>query len=167
MLFKTPHTHLKGQNITKTDTIKDKLKMSSYGKYIKELTEKYKLQNNVVFTGILDEKQMCERHFKSHVFVSPSSVENESNSLSEAKIMGVPCVASYAGGVTDRIQHGIDGFVYQYDASYMLAYYVCEIFANDQLAISVSEKAKTNAKKINDSRKNIQTLINIYKKILK
>lgn len=156
-----------GQNVTKTDTLRARLKLSSYGKYIKELIQKYRLQNHVVFTGILNEKQMCERHIKSHVFVSPSSVENESNSLSEAKIMGVPCVASYAGGVTDRIEHGKDGFFYQPEATYMLAYYVCEIFENDQLAISVSEKAKTNANIINDAGKNIQTLINIYKRIFK
>jgi len=108
--FPDTKLYVSGQNITKSDTLKDKLKISSYGKYIKELIEKYNLQKNVLFTGILDEKQMCKRYLKSHVFVSPSIVENESNSLSEAKILGVPSVDSYVGGVIDRIEHGKDGF---------------------------------------------------------
>ena len=159
--------YVSGQNITKSDTLKEKIKRSSYGKYIKELIKRYNLGKNIVFTGILDEKQMCKRFLKSHVFVSPSIVENESNSLSEAKIMGVPCVASYVGGVTDRIEHGKDGFFYQYDAPYMLAHYVCEIFKNKDLAISFSKKAKINAQKTNNIKSNIQTLKNIYEKIQK
>ena len=159
--------YISGQNITKSDTLKEKLKMSSYGKYIKELIERCDLEKIVVFTGILDEKQMCQRFLKSHVFVSSSIVENESNSLSEAKIMGVPSVASYVGGVTDRIEHGKDGFFYQHDAPYMLAYYVCKIFENEDLAISFSKKAKINAQKTNNIKINIQTLKRIYKEIYK
>ena len=163
--FSDVKLYIGGQDITKSDTLKDKLKTSSYGKYIQELIGRYNLGKSVVFTGILDEQQMCERYLRSHVFVSPSIIENESNSLSEAKIMGVPCVASYVGGVTNRIQHGKDGFFYQHDAPYMLAHYVEEIFANDTLAISVSEEAKINAKKVNDISINTKTLIKIYEEI--
>ena len=42
-------------------------------------------------------------------------------------------MASYVGGVTDKIEHGKDGFFYQHDAPYMLAHYVCEIFSSDDL----------------------------------
>ena len=158
--------YVSGQNIIKSDTLKDKLKISSYGKYIKEDINKNNLQNKVIFTGILDEKQMCERYLKSHVFVSPSIVENESNSLSEAKIMGVPSVASYVGGVTDRIEPGKDGFFYQHDAPYMLAYYVCEIFANDDLALQFSKKTRKHALKTHDRETNTKRLIQIYREIL-
>ena len=163
--FPDTKLYVGGQNITKSDTLKDKIKISSYGKYIKELIKRYNLGKSIVFTGILDEKQMCRRYLKSHVFVSPSIVENESNSLSEAKIIGVPCVASYVGGVIDRIEHEKDGFFYQHDALYMLAYYVCEIFANNDLALQFSKKAKINAQKTNEIKINIQTLKKIYKEI--
>lgn len=158
--------YIGGQNITKTDTLKDKLKTSSYGKYIKELIGRYNLEKSVVFTGILDEQQMCERYLQSHVFVSPSIIENESNSLSEAKIIGVPCVVSYVGGVTDRIQHGKDGFFYQHDAPYMLAHYVGEIFASIELAFQFSEKAREHAKMAHNRERNTKNIIRIYKEIL-
>ena len=163
--FPDAKIYISGRNIIKSDTLKDKLKISSYGKYIKELIRRYQLEQHVTFTGILDEKQMCERYLQSHISVSPSMIENESNSLSEAKIMGVPCVASYVGGVTDRIQHGLDGFLYQTDASYMLVHYVCEIFANDNLALQFSKKAREHAMRIHDAQTNLNTLLDIYEQI--
>lgn len=160
--FPDTKLYIGGNNITRIDTLKDKLKISSYGKYINVLIERFKLEKSVVFTGVLEEIKMCERHLKSHVFVSPSSIENESNSLSEAKIMGVPCVVSYVGGVTDRIEHGKDGFLYQHDAPYMLAHYVCEIFASNELALDFSKKAREHAMLTNDRKLNTKTLIAIY-----
>ena len=89
------------------------------------------LERNVVFTGPLDEEKMCQRYLKSNVFVCPSSIENSPNSLGEAMVLGVPCVASDVGGVSDMLKHKEEGFVYQTDAPYMLAHYVCEIFENE------------------------------------
>lgn len=164
--FPDAKLYVGGANITKSETIKDWLKLSSYGKYIKDLIKKYDLGNVVFFTGVLDEKQMCQRFINSHVFVSPSTVENESNSLSEAKLLGVPSVASYVGGVIDRIDHGFDGFLYQHDAPYMLAHYVCEIFANDQLALKLSANARQRALKTHDKVTNTNRLLQIYNEIL-
>ena len=163
--FPDAKLYVGGQNITKSDTLKDKLKISSYGKYIKELVERYNLQKSVVFTGILDEKQMCERYLHSHVFVCPSSIENSPNSLSEAMILGVPCVASDVGGVADLLKHREEGFVYQADAPYMLAYYICEIFKNEDIALNFSKNAKKHATQTHKAELNLQALLEIYKSI--
>jgi len=164
--FPDTKLYVGGHNIIiKTDTLKDKLKISSYGKYIKENINKNNLQNNVIFTGILDEKQMCERYLKSNVFVCPSSIENSPNSLGEAMILGVPCVASDVGGVTDLLQHKEEGFVYQTDAPYMLAYYVCEIFASDEIAMQFSKKAREHAIKTHNKEENTKRMMEIYREI--
>lgn len=154
--------YIGGQNIIKSDTLQDKIKRSSYGKYIEQLIEKYNLARSVVFTGILDQKQMCERYLQSHVFVCPSSIENSPNSLGEAMILGVPCIASNVGGITDLLTHKEDGFLYQVDAPYMLAYYVGEIFANDDLSLQFSEKAREHAMITHCIENNFSTLIEIY-----
>jgi glycosyltransferase involved in cell wall biosynthesis len=158
--------YIGGVDITKTETLKDKLKLSSYGKYLIYLIKKHNLKDKLVFLGLLDEAQMCNQFLKANVFASMSTVENESNSLSEAKILGVPCVASYAGGVTDRIEHDSDGFFYQHDAPYMLAHYISEIFGNDDLAIKFSNNAAENAHKRHDKKKNTDTLFDIYNRIV-
>ncbi len=163
--FPETKLYIGGNNIIEANSLKDRLKMTSYGKYIKDLIEKKQIQDHIIFSGIMNEKEMIQNYLRSHVFLSASSIENESNSLSEAKMLGVPCVASYVGGVTDRIIHGKDGFFYQHDAPYMLAHFVCKIFKRDDLAEKFSENARASAKEINDPVKNINQLIDIYKSI--
>jgi glycosyltransferase involved in cell wall biosynthesis len=164
--FPNARLYVGGQNIIKSDTLKDKLKISSYGKYIKELIKKNNLEKHVVFTGLLDEKQMCKRYMQSHIFVCPSSIENSPNSLGEAMILGLPCVASDVGGVADMLKHKEEGFIYQADAFYMLAYYVSEIFANDELTLLFSERARERALITHDKKENLKVLLRIYEKIL-
>lgn len=164
--FPKARVFISGKDITKSNTFKDKLYMTYYGKYIKKMIKKLELEDNVFFTGPLDEKEMCQRYLKSHVFVCPSSIENSPNSLGEAMILGVPCVASDVGGVADMLIHKEEGFVYQTDAPYMLAHYICEIFENDNLATTFSVKARKHALITHDREENTRRLIEIYKDIL-
>lgn len=167
ILKKFPQTklYIAGQDITKVDSIKQKIKLSSYAKYIRDLIKEYKLGESVIFTGLLDEKQMCERYLKSNVFVCPSSIENSPNSLGEAMILGVPCVASDVGGVSDMLRHKDEGFVYQTDAPYMLAHYVCEIFERKDVALKFSRNARKHALKTHDKDENTKRMIQIYNNI--
>lgn len=169
VIRKYPETklYIAGPDITASSSIKERLKKTSYSKYIAELIKKYNLKDNVFFTGLLNEKQMCERYLKSNVFVCPSSIENSPNSLGEAMILGVPCVASDVGGVSDLIVNKVEGFVYQADAPYMLAYYIGEVFGNDELALYFSGNARNRALKTHDYVTNTNCLIEIYETILK
>lgn len=168
ILKRFPETklYIAGNNIIKHDTLFDKIKISSYGKYIAELTKKYNLQNNVFFTGTLNEKQMCRKYIESNVFVCPSSIENSPNSLGEAMILGVPCVSSKVGGVSDMIKGDEEGFVYQSNAPEMLSYYVCKVFEDEELAKQFSDRSKLRAKATHNRDINTQTLLDIYSSIL-
>lgn len=143
-----------------------RLKRTTYQKYLRKLIKNYNLEKNIEFLGSLSEKQICNRFLNTHVYVSSSSIENESNSLSEAKILGVPCVASYVGGVTNRIDHGVDGFTYQHDAPYMLAYFIMKIFESSELALLFSKNAKENANVTNNIENNVDEIIKTYTNIV-
>lgn len=168
ILKKYPETivYISGKNITQSDTLKDRLTMPYYGKYIKELIAKYGLRRNVIFTGPLNEEQMCQKYLESHVFICPSSIENSPNSLGEAMLLGVPCVASYVGGIPDMLEHGTEGFLYQHNAPYMLAHYIMKIFDDDILANKFSCKSREKALKMYDQDQNTKRLIEIYKEII-
>lgn len=144
----------------------DRIKISSYGLYIKSLIKRYHLKENVVFLGNLNEAAMCDRFLKTHIFISPSLIENESNSLSEAKMLGVPAVASYVGGVTNRIDHGQDGYLFPLQETRMFSYYVRQIFESDDLAKLFSERSHQHALTLFDSKKNYQNVINLYRNII-
>lgn len=60
---------------------------------------------------MLEEKQMVQQYLSANVFVLASAV-NSPNSLNEAMITGTPCIASYVGGIGNRMRMGEDGFLY-------------------------------------------------------
>ena len=135
---------------------------SSYVRYILNLVDKYRLKNHIVFTGELNEADMCAQYAKTHVFVSPSVIENSPNSVCEAMLLGMPCVCSDVGGIRDLMTHEEQGYIYQSSAPYMLAYYICDLFANDQKAIQFSEAAHERAKQTHDREANVKRTLEIY-----
>lgn len=156
-----------GNNILDNSTIKNKLKRTGYSKYIQYLVKKLNLSDNIEFTGILNENQMVEQLIKSNVFVSPSAIENSSNSLGEAMLIGLPCVASNVGGTIDMLDHKKEGFLYPYTEPAILAEYISRIFDNNELAIEIGENAKIKAKVTHNREKNVQDTMEIYKSVLK
>lgn len=167
ILRKYPKTklYIAGSDITASANFKDRLKQTSYAKYITTLIKELNIGKNVFFTGLLDEQEMCERYLKSNIFVCPSSIENSPNSLGEAMILGVPCVASNVGGISDMLAHKQEGFLYQVDAPYMLAHYVCEIFGNNMLANKFSRNTREKGLRTHDKKKNLTLLLDIYNEI--
>ena len=119
-----------------------------------------------MFTGSLNEAQMKERFINSNVFVSPSTIENSPNSLGEAMLLGVPAISSDVGGVKNMLQHEKEGYVYQPDAPYMLAYYVKKIFADPEKAKMLGDAAKKHAQHTHSREINLETLLTIYTEII-
>ena len=105
--------YVAGNSIANYSTLKDKIKISSYGKYIRELIKQGGLEENVVFMGRLNAKQMKEAYLKSHLFVCCSAIENSPNSLGEAMLLGMPCVSADMGGVSGIFTGGEDGIFYE------------------------------------------------------
>ncbi len=153
-----------GYNITRRNSIKDKIKLSGYGKIILNLIKVNNLKNSVRFLGLLNAKQMKREYLKTNIFICPSSIENSPNSLGEAQILGVPCLASYVGGVPDMIPNNKCGEIYRFSEPEVIAFKVCEIFRtsknfdNSEMILLASER---HNKAINASR-----TIKIYTEIL-
>lgn len=147
-------------------TLKEKLFALTYEDYTARLLDEYNLSNNVEFLGILNEEKLIEQYLRANVFVCASSIENHSQTVSEAKILGVPTVASFVGGVTERIVHGVDGFHYQHNAPYMISEYVDRIFSDRELALSLSEKAHNTAARLVDKIENSNRILAIYAGLL-
>ena len=144
----------------------EKVKESSYSSYIRSLICQYGLRDNVKFLGYLSEGEMCERYLTSHGVVSASSIENSSNSVAEAMLLGMPIVASAVGGVPDMLEDRKEGFLYQSDASYMLAHYIMKMFDNDEIAKEYGLAARKRALYAHDRDLNNQKLVEIYEKVV-
>lgn len=142
------------------------LRTSGYAKYLSRLISKYKISDNVTFTGILSERKMKEKMLNSHIFVLPSAIENSSNSLGEAMMLGMPCVATNTGGTMDMLEHKKEGYLYPYTEPAMCAEYISNFFESDDLCISMGKEARTTAQIRHDPNKNVKNYIELYEKMI-
>lgn len=140
-------------------------RLNGFAKYIASLMEEFGIEDEIIFTGLLTEEEMCKQYLKSHVFVCPSSIENSPNSIGESQLLGVPCVASFVGGTPDMITHAESGLLYRFEEVEMLANAVCEIFSNTILAEKLSRKGKEIALLRHDRKLNSNKLYSIYTSI--
>jgi len=145
------------------DTLQKKLRQSSYQKYLEELMEG--LEDSVEFLGTLSAEEMKRQYLKANVFVLPSTIENSPNSLGEAMLLGVPCVAADVGGVCDMMTRNDEGYIYPSTAPYMLAYHIQSVFEQEAAVQAMGERAAGHAARTHDPETNLQTLLNIYREV--
>ena len=146
-----PDTRIRvaGGDITKSSTLSDKLRLSGYGKYLKKMIKKLRLEGKVTFTGNLNGEQMKQEYLRANVFVCSSSIET-------------PCVASYVGGVMDMMK-GNENNLYRFEEIEMLAEKVCRVFSDEDKHVDMHVVAAERHSPILNGNK----LLSIYKNINK
>ena len=165
--FKEAHVYVAGDEITAYTTLKEKLKISNYGKYLLELMRENQLEDAVTFLGRLDTQEMLERYLKSQVFISPSAIENSPNSVGEAMLLGMPVISSDVGGVHNMLRDGEEGLLYQAGDIHALAACICRVFSAQGYleAVKMGEHARAHALETHDGEKNSRRLLEIYHEI--
>lgn len=157
--------YVAGDCIVRCRTVKEKLKISSYGAYLRSLIREGGLKEHVCFLGQLNAVQMKERYLKSHAFLSASTIENSPNSVGEAMLLGVPVISSSVGGVPDLLTDETEGLLYRADNVNAMAVAVTRVFEDQELAERLSAAARRRAKKTHDADVNYRRLLEIYRKI--
>lgn len=145
---------------------KQRLKLTAYQRYLSALIIRKGLEDNVVFCGFLDEYSIIQEYQRCNVFVLPSCIENSSNSLCEAQLLGVPCVSSVCGGASEFIDEGKDGFLYRCEEVEMLADIICRLFAAKESVSQYGQKAREKAMIRHDAGMNARQLLHIYRTII-
>lgn len=146
-------------------SMNEKLRQNSYHAYLERMIKKHDLMGRVVFLGELNEIEMRNRFLRSHVFVCCSSIENSPNSVGEAMLLGVPVVSSDVGGVKDMLKDKVEGFLYPFDETYMLAHYIDKVFSDDRLAEQISVNSQKHAEITHSREKILSRTIEIYETI--
>ncbi|MBN2779200.1 MAG: glycosyltransferase family 4 protein [Bacteroidales bacterium] len=141
------------------------IRLQGFGKYVNSLIKKNNLADHIFFIGLLNEEEMCQRFIDSHVFVCPSAIENSPNSVGEAQLLGVPCIASYVGGTMDMISHDETGLLYRFEEEELLASQICRLFSNNNLAKKISENSRITASERHNKIQNATTLLQIYSRV--
>lgn len=163
-----------GNSLVEYGTLKQKLKISAYGKYLRSLIEELGLKEHVAFLGKLTAEQMRDRYLASSLYVCCSALENSPNSLGEAMLLGMPCVSADVGGIPSIFTGGVDGILYKgfsedgelEAVSGRLAEAVLEMWDNPQKWGEYCANARRHALVTHDRNKNYQKLVEIYGKVL-
>lgn len=147
-------------------SIKSIIHRTSYTSYLKKLITRYSLENKVIFLGNLSAEEMKNRMLQSNVYILPSAIENSPNTLGEAMLLGVPCIAADVGGVKNMATNGEEALLYPFDENYILPLYISKIFNNIEYAYKLSRSAKRHATITHSREINNTTLINIYNELI-
>lgn len=160
--FPDTQVFIGGGNILK----KERGFLGGYGKLCLKLMRERGIEDRLHFLGALSAEKMKEQYLSANVFVSPSTIENSPNSVCEAQILGTPLVASDVGGVLDLVEHKKTGFVYRSEESALLAYWIRHVFCLGKSAEAMGEAMQRVARERHDGRKNAETLLAVYRKIV-
>lgn len=163
--------YVAGNSVVEHSSLKQRLKLPAYGKYLLKLIRQYGLEQKVIMTGKLSAEQMKERFLKSNVFVCPSVLENSPNTVGEAMLLGVPVAASDAGGIPDMITDNRDGLLFPAGDAKALAKAILRLWDEERdregltLAQRLSEQASRRARIVHDGECNYLRLLEIYREI--
>lgn len=148
-------------------TLRSRLRRSSYARYIAKSIRSLGLDEHVSFLGTLSAEEMRDQYLRAHVALNPSAIENSSNAIGEAMLLGTPVVASRVGGTPDIVQDGVEGILYPFGEPEQLADAVLRIFGSDALAKSLSAEGRETALRRHDVEKNDARLREIYLQLAK
>ena len=124
-----------------------KLKVLVIGKANMPLLKKMiapDIEKYIIFYGFLENYKAIKNIMQtSRIFILPSISEGMPNSLMEAMALEIPCIASNVGGVSELIDHNVDGLLVEPNNPKKLAELIRLLLEDGKL----QKKLGTNARK--------------------
>lgn len=136
---------------------------------INVLRRKYKdkIFERIKFLGRLDVQYLIDELLTSDVYVHTSHIENSSNSVCESMILGMPLIATFAGGTGSLFTDDIHGILIQDGDPYALAGAILEVFDDFRKSMHMGQMARKLAFQRHSKQKIADDLVNVYQKIIK
>lgn len=138
--------------------------------YIVSLTESIEGNNhdqlNINLLGRRDAEGMICALTSADLFVQVSHIENSPNSLCEAMLLGMPVVASFAGGTSSMLDNGIEGVLLQDGDPYVLAGTIMQVATNFEKYVSMGAKARIRALQRHNPSNVVNELLNVYNQVI-
>jgi glycosyltransferase involved in cell wall biosynthesis len=137
-----------------------------YHRFLRRMIAESGLSEAVEFLGYLDGSAMARELSRAHVFAISSYVENSPNSLCEAMQVGLPCVATYAGGMPSLVEHWRTGLLFPTGDAPLLADMIQRIFRDDHLACRLGRAARAAATERHEPQRIVSQLLNAYNDVI-
>lgn len=117
---------------------------------------------HIKLLGKKNELEIVDLLLSADIFCQVSHIENSPNSLCEAMIIGVPIIATYAGGTNSMLENEKEGILVQDGDQYSLAGAILELSSDFDKAKHFAHEAKLRAIKRHDKNNIVSKIINLY-----
>lgn len=135
-------------------------------KIVRKKLKNFFPRKGLVFLGRLNESDLINRMLEANLFVMASHIENSPNNLCEAMLLGMPCIATYAGGTSSLLEDGKDGILLQAGDPWAMAGSIIELNNSIDLQLKYSENARHRALIRHNPKKISTELKEIYAEII-
>jgi glycosyltransferase involved in cell wall biosynthesis len=136
-------------------------------KIVRKKLDRYYPEENVVYLGKMKEDDLIKRMLDANIYVMPSHIENSPNSLCEAMVLGMPCIATHAGGASSLVNDGQNGIVIQDGDPWSMAGAIIELHSDIEKSTMYGINARKTALKRHYPTRIIKELVDIYSYIIK
>jgi len=124
-------------------------------------------QKNLRLLGLCDENSLIKKMLDANIYVTVSHIENSPNNLCEAMVLGMPCIATYAGGTGSIIQNFQNGLIVQDGDPWVLCGAILELINDYPSAVQLGRNARKTALRRHDPEEIAKQLLNHYTYIIK
>ena len=121
---------------------------------------------NIKLHGKLPPDKFIPLMMNSNVFCQVSHIENSPNSICEAMCLGMPVIATFAGGTESMLENNKEGILVQDGDPYSMAGAIVEMKNNFEVAKEMAINARKRALNRHDAEKIVNDLHKLYKEIL-
>ena len=105
------------------------------------------LQENVLFSGRIDNADIPALYAAADCLLNPSTVDNMPISILEAFASGVPVVSSNAGGIPDLVEHGVSGLLVPIGDHEAMAHELLRVLRDPVLAAGLRQSGLVQAER--------------------
>ncbi len=165
----SPEIYVAGQSIVHTGGWRDRIKEPAYGRYLRKLIRETGMEGHVHFLGRISGEEMRRQYLSASVYVCCSSCENSPNSLAEAMMLGVPCIAAAVGGIPSMLADGRQGWLYRNEpedseqqVAEALRRCLAEVAENPEEAARRGKQGAVRARLDHDREKIVSQLLAAY-----
>jgi glycosyltransferase involved in cell wall biosynthesis len=129
---------------------------------LEQLTQKLKLESDVVFLGKLNVAEWRDYLYAAKLLVLPSLSESFGSVLALAGAAGLPVVASKTTGAQDIVKDNQTGFLVPINDPNQLKEKMLKLLQDEPLAIGLGTKAKEYCRQKFAPQKTIRMIVNFW-----
>ena len=122
--------------------------------------------DRVVFAGFMQGEELAEAFASADVFVMPSTTETLGFVTLEAMSSQLPVLAARAGGTTDLIEHGVNGWLYDPENAMTMVEGLRELLNQKELRKRLGLAARARAEQ-QSWEKETESLLEVYRKTVR